>query len=127
MNLYVNWMTEVNDVNDFFYFYDSTKDLSEDTRDDRPFNPSPMSDACTVLVREKDGGSVGVLILLKKDIKISVLAHEAVHYVDALYDYLNLYSQGFDDPGGNEHYAYLVEWCVDQLEDFIEFKSKKNR
>ena len=28
---------------------------------------------------------------------------------------------------GNEQYAYLVTWCVEQLEDFIECKRKEKR
>lgn len=27
----------------------------------------------------------------------------------------------------NEQYAYLVTWCVEQLEDFIECKRKEKR
>lgn len=43
--------------------------------------------------------------------------------------YQNLYpvnlAEGYNE--GNEQYAYLVTWCVEQLEDFIECKRKEKR
>lgn len=33
--------------------------------------------------------------------------------------------EGYNE--GNEQYAYLVTWCVEQLEDFIECKRKEKR
>lgn len=42
---------------------------------------------------------------------------------------VNLYVTTLDDweNEGNEQYAYLVTWCVEQLEDFIECKRKEKR
>ena len=34
-------------------------------------------------------------------------------------------AEGYNE--GNEQYAYLVTWCVEQLEDFIECKRKEKR
>ena len=39
--------------------------------------------------------------------------------------YQNLYPVNLNE--GNEQYAYLVTWCVEQLEDFIECKRKEKR
>lgn len=61
----------------------------------------------TFLVREKYSRAVGILIVLD-DFHCSTLAHESIHYADAVY-------------------AYLVTWCVEQLEDFIECKRKEKR
>lgn len=43
----------------------------------------------------------------------------------AVYDYLSMNAEGYNE--GNEQYAYLVTWCVEQLEDFIECKRKEKR
>ena len=48
-----------------------------------------------------------------------------IHYADAVYDYLSMNAEGYNE--GNEQYAYLVTWCVEQLEDFIECKRKEKR
>lgn len=34
-------------------------------------------------------------------------------------------TEGYNE--GNEQYAYLVTWCVEQLKDFIECKRKEKR
>lgn len=44
---------------------------------------------------------------------------------NAVYDYLSMNAEGYNE--GNEQYAYLVTWCVEQLEDFIECKRKEKR
>lgn len=59
------------------------------------------------------------------DFHCSTLAHESIHYADAVYDYLSMNAEGYNE--GNEQYAYLVTWCVEQLEDFIECKRKEKR
>lgn len=78
----------------------------------------------TLLVREKYSRAVGILIVLD-DFHCSTLAHESIHYADAVYDYLSMNAEGYNE--GNEQYAYLVTWCVEQLEDFIECKRKEKR
>lgn len=75
----------------------------------------------TTLVREKYSRAVGILIVLD-DFHCSTLAHESIHYADAVYDYSSMNTEGYNE--GNEQYAYLVTWCVEQLEDFIECKRK---
>lgn len=122
INLYVSTMDNWGDVTDFFDFFANIKDL----RNDDPGNPTKANQisAATYLVREKNTRTVGILILLE-DFSCSTLAHESVHYADAVYDYLNMYSVGYDE--GNEQYAYLITWCVDCLVDFIECIKKERK
>lgn len=85
INLYVSTMDNWGDVTDFFDFFANIKDL----RNDDPGNPTKANQisAATYLVREKNTRTVGILILLE-DFSCSTLAHESVHYADAVYDYL---------------------------------------
>lgn len=59
------------------------------------------------------------------DFHYSTLAHEPIHYADAVYDYLSMNAEGYNE--GNEQCAYLVTWCMKQFEDFIECKRKEKR
>ena len=111
VNLYVTTLDDWEDACDFFDFFLTTKELS-----------SVMG--ATFLVREKYSRAVGILIVLD-DFHCSTLAHESIHYADAVYDYLSMNAEGYNE--GNEQYAYLVTWCVEQLEDFIECKRKEKR
>ena len=107
----------------FCYFFLTTKELRNDEPErDRPKLSSVMG--ATFLVREKYSRAVGILIVLD-DFHCSTLAHESIHYADAVYDYLSMNAEGYNE--GNEQYAYLVTWCVEQLEDFIECKRKEKR
>lgn len=51
--------------------------------------------------------------------------HESIHYADAVFEYLHMNGEGYDK--GNEHYAYLVTWCFEQLEDFRNAERDKKR
>lgn len=107
----------------FFDFFITTKEL----RNDEPERDCPKLSSimgATFLVREKYSRAVGILIVLD-DFHCSTLAHESIHYADAVYDYLSMNAEGYNE--GNEQYAYLVTWCVEQLEDFIECKRKEKR
>jgi hypothetical protein len=46
-------------------------------------------------------------------------------YADAVFDYLHMNGEGYD--AGNEHYAYLVTWCFEQLENFRNAERDKKR
>jgi hypothetical protein len=115
-------LKDFNEVRKNFRFYRTTTDL----RNDEPtelIGPMAMADAVTFLVREdlKNSTFVGIMIVL--DTKSpSTLAHESIHYCDAVYEYLFMHSEGYND--GNEQYAYLVSWCVDCLDDFIKCQKK---
>jgi hypothetical protein len=98
VNLYVTTLDDWEDACDFFDFFLTTKELRNDEPErDRPKLSSVMG--ATFLVREK--------------------------YSRAVYDYLSMNAEGYNE--GNEQYAYLVTWCVEQLEDFIECKRKEKR
>ena len=100
VNLYVTTLDDWEDACDFFDFFLTTKELRNDEPErDRPKLSSVMG--ATFLVREKYSRA------------------------DAVYDYLSMNAEGYNE--GNEQYAYLVTWCVEQLEDFIECKRKEKR
>lgn len=122
INLYISTLDNWEDVTDFFDFFANTKDLRND--DPGEVNKAKQISGATYLVREKNTRAVGILILLD-DFNCSTLAHESVHYADAVYDYLKMYSVGYDE--GNEQYAYLITWCVDCLVDFIECIKKERK
>ena len=123
VNLYVTTLDDWEDACDFFDFFLTTKELRNDEPErDRPKLSSVMG--ATFLVREKYSRAVGILIVLD-DFHCSTLAHESIHYADAVYDYLSMNAEGYNE--GNEQDAYLVTWCVEQLEDFIECKRKEKR
>ena len=97
VNLYVTTLDDWEDACDFFDFFLTTKELRNDEPErDRPKLSSVMG--ATFLVREK-------------------------YSRDAVYDYLSMNAEGYNE--GNEQYSYLVTWCVEQLEDFIECKRKE--
>lgn len=123
VNLYVATLDNWEDVNNFFDFFSNTSDLRNDEPIKDTINKGSFYGA-TFLVREKNTRAVGILIVLD-NFECSTLAHEAIHYSDAVYDYLHMNAEGYNE--GNEQYAYLVTWCVEQLEDFIECKKKERR
>lgn len=55
--------------------------------------------------------------------QVDVIAHEAVHYSDAQFDYCMAYSQHYDE--ANEPYAYLVGWCVASVMDALKYFNKQ--
>ena len=122
VNLYVSTLDNWDDVYNFFDFFQTIKDLRND--DPTDIAKPVYIEGATYLVREKNTRSVGVLILLASN-RCPILAHESIHYADAVYDYLNMYSSGYDE--GNEQYAYLITWCVECLEDFIECKKRERK
>ena len=68
--------------------------------------------AVTALATNKSSGYIGVIVFTtsKKYLKGSTIAHEAVHFADAVFEELSMTSQYFRD--GNEPYAYLVGWAA---------------
>lgn len=122
MNLYVCSFKDINEIVPFFNFYRYTKDLRDN--DPAELIIAKNISAATYLVREKEADAVGVLIVLD-DFSCSTLAHESIHYADAVYDYLHMNGEGYDE--GNEQYAYLVTWCVEALENFLQSKHKQKK
>lgn len=98
VNLYVTTLDDWEDACDFFDFFLTTKELRNDESErDRPKLSSIMG--ATFLVREKYSRAVGISIVLD-DLHCSTLAHESIHYADAVYDYLSMNAEGYNE--GNE-------------------------
>lgn len=121
INLYVALIDDWDDVNNFFDFFITTDNLRNDEVNGGPSKPVNAS-AATYLVREKKSRAIGILILIG-DYSSSTLAHESIHYADAVYDFLRMNAEGYNE--GNEQYAYLVTWCVEQLEDYIYARNRE--
>lgn len=121
INLYVALIDDWDDVNNFFDFFITTDNLKNDEVNGEPSKPVNAS-AATYLVREKKSRAIGILILID-DYSSSTLAHESIHYADAVYDFLKMNAEGYNE--GNEQYAYLVTWCVEQLEDYIYARNRE--
>lgn len=62
---------------------------------------------------------------MKKPERMKNKTTKAFLYQNLYYDYSSMNAEGYNE--GNEQYAYLVTWCVEQLEDFIECKRKEKR
>jgi hypothetical protein len=121
INLYVALIDDWDDVSNFFDFFINTDNLKNDKVSGGPSKPVNAS-AATYLVREKNTRAIGILILIG-DYSSSTLAHESIHYADAVYDFLKMNAEGYNE--GNEQYAYLVTWCVEQLDDYIQYRNKR--
>lgn len=122
INLYVSDTDNWDEITQFFDFFLTTKHLQAEEKCETPDKPNNIY-GVTYLVAEKRSGSNGILIMLAPYAKCSTLAHESIHYADAVYDFLRMNAEGYDD--GNEQYAYLVTWCVDQLEKYLQWKEEK--
>jgi hypothetical protein len=97
------------------------------------YNHSPIDvsqeiegcDAMTIPVREKSTNNLGVLIWLSNDgIRIKTVAHESTHYVCDVFDYCDI-SMGYKN-GQDEHFAYLLGWCVECVMNSVTKYLKKN-
>ena len=92
INLYVALIDDWDDVNNFFDFFITTDNLRNDEVNGGPSKPVNAS-AATYLVREKNTRAIGILILIG-DYSSSTLAHESIHYADAVYDFLKMNAEG---------------------------------
>lgn len=122
INLYVSDLDNWDEITQFFDFFLTTKHLQNEDKCETPDKPNGIL-GVTYLVAEKKSGAMGILIVLRSNIKCSTLAHESIHYADAVYDFLRMNAEGYNE--GNEQYAYLVTWCVEQLEEYLQWKERK--
>lgn len=122
INLYISDIDNWDEITQFFDFFLTTKHLQNEDKCETPDKPNNAL-GVTYLVAEKKSGIMGILIVLKSKVECSTLAHESIHYADAVYDFLRMNTEGYDE--GNEQYAYLVTWCVDQLEEYLRWKERK--
>lgn len=124
VTLYVDYLGNSANLNEIFNFYNRIDDWAELKNEGTIYIDRDINGA-TFLVLNKITGRKGVLILLDKDCPVSTQAHESIHYADAVFDYLRMNGEGYD--AGNEHYAYLVTWCFEQLENFRNAERDKKR
>lgn len=84
-----------------------------------------VSDAITYgHIVEKDGGHhVGTLVVLyeKSAYCPGVIAHEAVHVTNRIFEYTGIKYSWDND----EHFAYLLKWVVDCMWAVVTGKTKK--
>lgn len=117
---------DIEEVNNKYYFYNNISDYLNYRNKIENLNPDTSLSALTVLVSDKETECKSVLIILDLNIvsnDLGILAHESIHYTDALFDSLGLNGEGYD--AGDEHYAYLVEWCFNCLLDYVERRKEK--
>lgn len=128
--LYVGTRDNLDEANKVFDAYDTVLDAA------KGINPGVISfskgstTAITVAVREKETGSIGLLVLIDMKYYDSMftitdtIPHEAVHVADGMFDHLGLKKSTFEE--GNEHYAYLVGWIAGKISNYIiEYKKKE--
>ena len=73
-------------------------------------------------IREKETNNVGVLLILYKQSALTppVIAHEAVHAVNGMFNYLDINQDCLND----EHYAYALQFIVDCVWQVVTGKFK---
>ena len=119
-SLSVASMNDMEEINNKYYFYSSIPDYLNYSNKKENLNLDPSLSGLTVLVSDKETEHKSVLIILDLDSvsnNLGILTHESIHYTDALFDSLGLNGEGYD--AGDEHYAYLVEWCFNRLFEYV--------
>ena len=125
-SLYVASINDIEEINNKYYFYSNISDYLNSSNRKGNLNSDPSWSGLTVLVSDKETEHKSVLIILDLNTvnnDLGILAHESIHYTDALFDSLGLNGEGYD--AGDEHYAYLAEWCFNCLLDYVERRKEK--
>lgn len=125
-SLSVASINDIEEINNKYYFYNNISDYLNYSNKIENLNPDASLSALTVLVSDKETECKSVLIILDLNTvnnDLGILAHESIHYTDALFDSLGLNGEGYD--AGDEHYAYLVEWCFNCLLDYVERRKER--
>lgn len=79
----------------------------------------------TINVREKSTNNLGVLIWLSNNgIGVNTVAHESAHYVCNVFEYCDI-AMGYKN-GQDEHFAYLLGWCVECVMNSVTKYLKNN-
>ena len=118
--LTVSSIEHIIDLQNKYVFYNTTSDFLNYTNSSDHFLTDSSISAVTVLASVKDTDYKTIIIVLDLDLAkkdLGILAHESVHYADAMFDTLGMNGEGYDN--GDEHYAYLVEWCFNRLFDYV--------
>ena len=125
-SLSVASINDIEEINNKYYFYSNISDYLNYSNRKENLNSDPSWSGLTVLVSDKETERKSVLIILDLNTvnnDLGILAHESIHYTDALFDSLGLNGEGYD--AGDEHYAYLAEWCFNCLLDYVERRKEK--
>ena len=125
-SLSVASINDIEEINNKYYFYSNISDYLNSSNRKGNLNSDPSWSGLTVLVSDKETEHKSVLIILDLNTvnnDLGILAHESIHYTDALFDSLGLNGEGYD--AGDEHYAYLAEWCFNCLLDYVERRKEK--
>ena len=125
-SLSVASINDIEEINNKYYFYSNISDYLNSSNRKENLNSDPSWSGLTVLVSDKETEHKSVLIILDLDSvsnNLGILTHESIHYTDALFDSLGLNGEGYD--AGDEHYAYLAEWCFNCLLDYVERRKEK--
>ena len=125
-SLSVASINDIEEINNKYYFYNNISDYLNYSNKIENLNPDPSLSGLTALVSDKETEHKSVLIILDLDSvsnNLGILTHESIHYTDALFDSLGLNGEGYD--AGDEHYAYLAEWCFNCLLDYVERRKEK--
>ena len=129
--LYVGSKDDLDEANEIFDGYDTLVDAANDEDPGTIVFDRDTTAATTVCVKEKNTGSIGLLVLIDfgkiEDMTSEVIAHESVHVADGMFDHLGLTKQSYKE--GNEHYAYLVGWIAGSISNYIiQYKNgRKNK
>lgn len=120
INLTIGTFDDIQEINNKYVFYERIDDLLNYHNSSNNLIISQSTAAKTILASEKSTDYKTILIILDTELAnkyLGILAHESVHYADAVFDYLGMNGEGYDS--GDEHYAYLVEWCFDRLFEYV--------
>lgn len=99
---------------DHFTFYKRTGDLQCEkfSKEEVSTFLNGSLEACVYSAMDNETNDYCVLVIIKSDSDlISTACHEAVHVADYYFQLCGMYTNDFSD--GDEHYAYLVQWCFE--------------
>lgn len=122
--LYVGTSDDAEDAKEMFKAYYTIDNMAEDRNAVELDDFDATTTGITSLVRRKDTGVCGILVLLNIDKHVhNTIPHESVHVADAIYEFCGIPSQNFRE---NEGYAYLVGWIAGRMTDYTIIQKTKN-
>lgn len=122
--LYIGTSNDVDDANNIFKGYITIEDLAKDKNIVEIEDFDISTTGSTTLVRRRETGTSGALILLNLDKYLpDTIPHEAVHVADAIYEYCGMTAQKFNY---NEGYAYLVGWIAGRITEYTILQKKES-
>ena len=131
LNLWVGLVEDLPTAVKRFKFYQDTYDLRNDINNVDVSERESIG-GVTYLVRHKNKGYIGILILLNETTLIDgdyrglmdLVCHESGHAVDAVYEYIGENSHTYDE--GNEPHSYLLGWFAGCIGDYLTRYFKDN-